>query len=328
MAYSGTVSQTVFDTRKVIDHAFRRCRIAPQLISAEYLQTATDVLYLLLSELSAQGMPSWCNQKSIYPLYEGAAFITTYSGTIDIMSANLRNTTELTGTNTDSATQRVIEFTDVTGVSTVGILWSATAVPLEFARSDDGVIWTVIQTETPDASAGEWSWYDMNQVVDALYFRVRATSGTLSFDTIYTGNNPSEIPLGRVNLDQYATLPNKTFQSNRPLQYWLDRQAASPVMRLWPVPNDAATTAQVVVWAQRHIMDVGTMTQEIEVPQRWYDAIVWSLADRLAAEIIEVDPAMMGPIGARAQAALDTAWNSEGDNSPFMLAPDISGYTA
>ena len=328
MAYSGTVSQTTFDTRKVIDHAFRRCRIPPQLISAEYIDTAKDALYLLLSELAVQGMPSWCNQKSIYPLYEGAGFITTFSGTIDLLSANLRNTTEVTGINTDSATERVIDFTDATEVVTVGIEWSATAAPLEFARSDDNVTWTVIQTETPDAIAGDWSWYDMDQVVGTRYFRVRATSGTLDFTTIYTGNNPSEIPMGRISLDQYATLPNKSFTSNRPLQYWLDRQAASPVIRLWPVPNDAATTSQVVVWATRHIMDVGTLTQEIEVPQRWYDAIVWALADRLACEIVEVDPAMMAPVSARAAAALDAAWQSNGDDSPFMLAPDISGYTA
>jgi len=328
MAYSGTVSQTTFDTRKVIDHAFRRCRIPPQLISAEYIVTATDALYLLLSELAVQGAPSWCNQKSIYPLYEGVGFIATFEGTIDLLSANLRTTTEVTGTNTDSATARVIDFTDDTSVVTVGVAWSAASAPLEFARSDDNATWTVIQTDTPDAIAGDWTWFDMVQSVASRYFRVRATSGTLDFDTIYTGNNPSEIPMGRINVDNYTTLPNKSFTSNRPLQYWLDRQAASPVMRLWPVPNAEATTSQVVVWATRHIMDVGTLTQEIEVPQRWYDAIVWSLADRLACEIIEVDPAMMAPVAARAAAALDAAWQSNADDSPFMLAPDISGYTA
>ena len=328
MAYSNTVSQTVFNTRKVIDHAFRRCRVPPQLISAEYIETATDALYLLLSELSVQGMPSWCNQKSIYPLYAGAGFITTFSGTIDVLSANLRTTSAVTGTNTDTATSRVIDFTDTTSVVTVGILWSATSAPLQFARSDDGLTWTEIQTETPDALVGEWSWYDMDQVVSSRYFRVSATSGTLDFDTIYTGNNPNEIPMGRINMNSYTTLPNKSFTSDRPLQYWLDRQAASPVLRIWPVPNDAAVTSQVVVWAQRHIMDVGTLVQEIEVPQRWYDAIVWSLADRLCAEIIEVDPALMGPVASRAAAALDMAWGTEGDDSPFMLAPDISAYTS
>lgn len=328
MAYSGTVSQTTFDTRKVIDHAFRRCRVPPQLISAEYIETATDALYLLLSQLSVQGMPSWCNQKSVYPLYDGAGYITTFAGTIDLMSVNLRTTTEVTGTNTDSATQRVIDFTEDTAVVTVGIEWSATAAPLEFARSDDNVTYTVIQTETPDASAGQKSWFDMGQVIASRYFRIRATSGTLDFEDIFTGNNPNETPISRMNLDSYATLPNKRFTSDRPLQYWLDRQAASPVLRLWPVPNSTAASYQVVVWAQRHIMDVGTLVQEIEVPQRWYDAIVWCLADRLCAEIIEVDPALMAPVASRAQMALSEAWTSEGDESPFMLAPDISGYTA
>lgn len=327
MAYSGTVSQTKFDTRRVIEHAARRCKLPAQSLSAEHVSIANDNLYLLLSDLANQGAPLWCIQKSIYPLYAGTSYITTYSGTVDILNANLRWLQEVSGTDSVTATTSITEFGSATPVTTVGILWSATSSPVEFSRSDDGVTWTITQSEVPNASAGEWSWYDLDSSVSAKFFRVRATSGSLDFSQIYLGNMPTEIPLARLNRDDYTNLPNKSFQSNRPLQYWLDRQSLSPVMNLWPVPNSAATVMQVVVWAHRHIMDVGTMTQELEVPQRWYEAIVSMLAAKLAMEFVEVDSSIVPMLDAKAQQALYIAQQEERDKSPINLAPSISAYT-
>lgn len=327
MAYSGTVSQTTFDTRRVIEHAARRCKLPAQALSAEHVDIANDALYLLLSDLANQGAPLWCIQKTIYPLYEGVNSIETISGTVDILNSNLRTLSQLTGTNTDTATSRVVAFSTTTPVTTVGVLWSAAAVPVEFARSDDGLTWDVIQTEVPSATSGEWTWYDLANVVPASYFRVRATSGTLGFSQIYLGNNPTEIPLARLNRDDFTNLPNKAFQSNRPLQYWFDRQTPQPFMRMWPVPNNAATVMQIVVWAHRHIMDVGTMTQELEVPQRWYETIVAMLASKLAMEFVEVDGSLIPMLDGKAQQTLYQTQQEERDKSPLNIAPAIGAYT-
>jgi hypothetical protein len=156
-------------------------------------------------------------------------------------------------------------------------------------------------TETPSATAGQWTWFDLESSVATTFFRVRATSGTLSFSRVYLANTPTEIPLARLNRDDYTNLPNKSFQSNRPLQYWFDRQVQQPIMHLWPVPNQEAEVYQIVLWRQRYIMDVGTMTEEIEVPQRWYEAIVAMLAARLALEYLEVDPSMISMLDAKAR---------------------------
>lgn len=327
MAFSNTISQTTFETRKIVDHSFRRARIQPQQITAEYLGVAQDQLYLLLSDLANQGVPLWCIQKQIYPLYEGVGDVTLDVGTVDIMNGNLRWLQEVSGTNTDAATYRIIDFTTDTAPSTVGVKWSATAVPLAFGRSDDNVTWTTIQTETPSASSGQWTWYDLDSVVAARYFRVLATSGTLSFSQIYTGDMPVEIPLARLNRDEYTSLPNKVFQSSRPLQYWFDRQIDQPVMHLWPIPNATAEEMQLVLWRHRYIMDVGTLTQEIEVPQRWYQTIVCMLASRLVREIIEADIGLAPLLDADADKALYIAQMEERDNSPFNVAPAIRAYT-
>jgi len=90
MAVSGTVSTTVFKTRKVIDHAFRRCRMQPQQITSELIDMAKDDLYLLLSSLGSQGVPLWCIEREILPLYLGQAAIVPPKGTMDILNANFR----------------------------------------------------------------------------------------------------------------------------------------------------------------------------------------------------------------------------------------------
>lgn len=328
MAYSGTVSGTTFDTRKLIEAAYRRAKILSQQITAEYVEIANNELYLLLSDLANQGIQLWCIERQIYPIYDGQAEITLDLGTVDILNGNFRYLQEVSGTNTDASTYRIIDFGDDTEVTSVGILWGAASVPLALARSDDGATWDTIQTENVTASAGDWSWFDIEQVIAARYFRVLATSGTLSFDQIYTGNTPSEIPLARMNRDDYVNLPNKSFQNNRPLQYWFDRQTPQPIMHLWPVPNEASEVCQMIIWRQRYIMDVGTMTQEIEVPQRWYQAIVSLLAARLAGEIPEVGLDLMNYLDAKAQRDLTIAQMEERDNSPINMAPNISAYTA
>ena len=327
MAFSNTVSQTNFNTRRVIDNAIRRCKLTAQQITAEHIDIANDQLYLFLSDLANQGAPLWCIEKQIYPLYDGVGDITMTDGTVDILNSNFRWLQEVTGTNVDTSTTRTVTFTTDTFVANVGIYWTAAAVPIALERSDDNLVWTTIQTETPTATAGQWTWFDLDSSVAARYFRVRATSGTLSFSQIYLANTPTEIPLARMNRDDYTNLPNKAFQSNRPLQYWFDRQVNNPIMHMWPVPNLAATVCQIVVWRQRYIMDVGTMTQDVEVPQRWLEAIVSGLAAKMALELTEVDPSLIPILDQKAAISLNIAQMEERDNSPMMIAPNIAPYT-
>jgi hypothetical protein len=328
MAYSNTVSQTVFNTRRVIENAARRCKLPAQSLTPEHVDIANDQLFMLLSDLSNRGIQLWCIDKQIYPLYNGVGDVTLVTGTLDVLNSNLRTLQQVTGINYDDPTYREVNFTTPTFVTTVGVKWAANAVPLALERSDDGVTWVVVQTETPSATAGQWTWFDLESSVATTFFRVRATSGTLSFSRVYLANTPTEIPLARLNRDDYTNLPNKSFQSNRPLQYWFDRQVQQPIMHLWPVPNQEAEVYQIVLWRQRYIMDVGTMTEEIEVPQRWYEAIVAMLAARLALEYLEVDPSMISMLDAKAKESLYFAQQEERDNSPMMILPNIAMYTA
>ena len=329
MAVSGTVSTTVFNTRKVIDHAYRRCRIPPEGISSEQISFALDTLYLVLSALANRGLQLWCIERFLMPLYQAQGLMTLPDGVVDILNTNLR-TVEVSNantTNTSTSTTYQTLFPAATQVTTVGIEWSGASTAYALETSSDGATWTTVATEdNPNAVANDVTWVDIQGSLATLYFRVRATTGTLNQTQVLLANTPNEIPMARLNRDDYVNLPNKAFEG-RPLQFWVDRLLNNPVLYLWPVPSAQFVTAQVVVWVKRYIMDVGTMTQEIEIPQRWYDAIVYVLASRLAEETPTVDPQMIAILDQKAQRALLEAENEERDDSPIYLTPNIAVYT-
>jgi hypothetical protein len=329
VAVSGTVSTTVFNTRKVIDHAYRRCRIPPEGISSEQISFALDTLYLILSALANRGLQLWCIERFLMPLYQAQGLMTLPNGVVDILNTNLRTVevSNVNTTNTSTSTIYQTLFPAATQVTTVGIEWSGASTAYALETSSDGATWTTVATEdNPNAVANDVTWVDIQGSLATLYFRVRATTGTLNQTQVLLANTPNEIPMARLNRDDYVNLPNKAFEG-RPLQFWVDRLLNNPVLYLWPVPSAQFVTAQVVVWVKRYIMDVGTMTQEIEIPQRWYDAIVYVLASRLAEETPTVDPQMIAILDQKAQRALLEAENEERDDSPIYLTPNIAVYT-
>jgi hypothetical protein len=69
------------------------------------------------------------------------------------------------------------------------------------------------------------------------------------------------------------------------------------------------------------------MTQNLDIPQRWFDAIVALLASKLADETPEVDIQLIPMLEMKAEKALAQAENEERDNSPIYWTPNLSVYT-
>lgn len=359
MAVSGTVSQTQFSTRKVIDHACRRCRLPTQLITSEHLEIAQDVLYLLMSELVNQGIPLWCVEKQILPLYEGSTEVVCPDGTVDVLNLQIRQLQRLSGTTTasegtpDNATDGDVEtactqtvaggnitlqFESATQLSNLGILPNATGTwNISIQTSPDGITYTTVYANTTFAAVnGEWVWVDLFStdtvqagvaISDALYVRLLATAPTiLDVREFVVANMPSEIPMARINRDDYQNLPDKAFRG-RPVQFWLDIQRDTPVIRIWPAAQLQYTFYQLILTRKRYLMDVGTLTETLDFPQRWFEAVVTELAYRLSMEIQEVDPSMIPVLQGAAGRAMNTAWTGEEDSSPTYFRVNIRPYT-
>lgn len=102
MAFSGNVSLATFNALKVVDTAFRRCRLPAQQITAEMVSYALESLYLQLSELANIKTPSWCIEKIILPMYENQPIVELPLGTVSVLNANYRSLQEVTGADRKS----------------------------------------------------------------------------------------------------------------------------------------------------------------------------------------------------------------------------------
>lgn len=350
MPTSGTVSTTVFQTQKLIDHSFRRTKLSPQQITPEYLETAQDLLFLFLSTLASKGIALWCVDKVILPMYEAVQSVPAPIGTVDVLNCNLRTSSRLLGTASategtadyafdgdisTSCTQATpagsitMELSSPTQGTVFGILPNASGVwDITIQGSVDGTTWVNLFSDSElTVVDSEWFWVDIEGVIDYSFYRLKANNLTvLSVREFYVGTLLQEIPIAKINRDDYSNLPNKFFQG-RPVQFYYDKQRSQPIITLWPVPRAEFTFNQIICYTQRYVEDVGTLTQEIEVPQRWYRAIMLQLASDLASEIPEVSPNAKAEISMDLPDALRTAWDSETDSSPSYILPNISCYT-
>ena len=325
MAYSDSISGTTFNALKVVDHAFRRCRLQAQAITAEMQDYALDSLYLMLSELANIKTPSWCIEKIILPMYENQQIVTLPLGTVEVLNLNYRTLQVVTGSTVEEATAYTVSFGTDTVVSTVGIEWNGASTTVTFQVSNDGLVWTTVGSSDVAAVSGDITWTDISGALAYQYFRI-TSAHTINYELVTLGNSPQEIPLGNLNRDDYVNQTNKVFPS-RPNSYWFQRDLPQPVINLWPAPFSAAEQAQLIVWRHRQIMDTQNLQQDVEVPQRWLEAIINGLAAKMAAETPAVDANLIVPLEQKATISYQRAWDGDNDGSPININPGIGCYT-
>lgn len=92
---------------------------------------------------------------------------------------------------------------------------------------------------------------------------------------------PTDITLNRISVSTYANIPTKDSQG-RPYQIYVNRAVNGPEITLWPVP-DSSTTYTLAYWYLRREDDAtNPVSQTIQVPFRFYNALVAGLAYQIA----------------------------------------------
>jgi len=351
MSTSGTVGQTVISVQQLIDHGARRAGKLAEELTSEQILASKDSLYYLLSHLANQGIQYWCIVKNIVGLNANEYIYYLPVGTVDVLNSNYRTMTNVTtGAYSSSGTVAnafdgiglsICQLTTGTGsigvvpgaaspvyMATIGILPAISgSVGIQLQYSYDNTTWvTVNNPGIVTWTAGQWLYYDLDPSATAGFWRINQTSGSnMGVYQVQFGTAPTEIPLARMNRDDYVNLPNKNFLSTRPLQYWFDRNIPQPAMYLWPTSN--TIQPQIVAWCHRQIQDVGSLQGQLEIPQRWYLAIQNMLAHQMALELPAVDPGRIAMIKQEATETWFQAEQEERDKSPIYFAPNISPYT-
>lgn len=356
MAYSGTVGTTVITVQTLIDHGARRCGKLAEELTSEQVLSARESLFFLLSNLINIGIQYWAIDKKVFGFTADRYIYNLPLGGNDVLNALYRWMNRPSPSNTggyassaggtlanvyDGDVDTVCTQTSADGnisvdfgasnpvfIGSIGILPAATGSwSIIYEYSTDGTTWQTLQdVGTIDVIDNEWVWTDIIAGQTCQFYRIRAYNGTtLNLRELYFGNNSTEITMSRLNRDDYTNLPNKNFTANQPFQYWFNRTIPQSQIWLWPTPQSAFY--QMTVWYSRQIMDVGDLYGEIEVPQRWYEAVLMMLAHRMSLELPGVDLGRTQYLEGQAEKYLGLAEAEERDKSPIYLAPNIAVYT-
>ena len=358
MATSGTVGTVTVSLAKLAESAHRRCGVLPGAITAEMLDAFRQNLFLMTSGWVNRGVPLWTIDRQILGVYNGQRVYPLPTGTVDILNANYRTQTRLSGgAGTSSAGGSVANAFDAdlttyctqtsangnisynagtpVVVSTVGFLPGpgCTATHLVWEYSSDNATWsTALDPGVVTQTDSVWVWNDLTTAPTAQYWRVRETGGGIivAREVVFQ-NTPMELPMARFNIDDYDSLPNKQFVSTRSLQFYVDRLINFPQLNIWPLSSGVFD--QIVVRRFRQIQDPGALINEMEVPQRWLDALQSGMAARTCEELLGnpaarlATPQLLGTLDSLAMRRLNEAEGEERDNSPIYVAPQIGVYT-
>ena len=356
MAYSGTVGTTVVNVQDFIDEGARRAGKLAEELTSEQIVSAKRSLYFLLSNLINIGIQYWAIDKEVIGLNQDQYIYKLPLGANDALNVLYRTMDRPSGSYTSSAGGVVANVygsdinlycqqTSADGniqvfygtnnpvyAGSIGIMpyvagggsatWS-----YAYEVSNDGITWNMLY-DSPNTvvTDKQWIWTDVDPGANTLYYRIRVYDGTtLALRQLYVGNNSREVMMARLNRDDYTNLPNKNFTANQPYQFWFNRVIPQPEIYLWPTPS--TPFVQVTVWYSRQIMDVGDLTDELEVPQRWYEAVQMMLAHRMALSLPQVQMDRIQYLEAQAEKYLNMAEAEERDRSPIYYAPNISVYT-
>lgn len=103
--------------------------------------------------------------------------------------------------------------------------------------------------------------------VDLLDHVIRTGAGNVS--------TQADLTITRISEPTYATIPNKLTQA-RPIQIWIER-LNTPRFTVWPVPDNTQQYI-LVYWRLRRMQDAGDGVNTMDMPFRFYNAMVAGLA--------------------------------------------------
>lgn len=356
MSLSGSNSGAprTFTARNILESALRRAGISPAKFTSEIVDVAYDEFNVMLDEMLNLGIQLWGRDRIILPLYQNRNMVPCPLGTSLILSVNQRSMTrpavinpfsDAGGTaafafDDDFATSCVqtsangslgAYFTTPTQITTVGVLFDAPgafAIFYEYTL-DNGLTWIAADATDVVLNSGlpQWVWIDIEGTPPATGWRIRSTGTTpMSVTELYFGNQPTEIPMGVWSLDDWNNMTTK-LTPGAPWNYYQQRDLDTPVLYVWPIPNDQCKYYQLIAWRRRYLDQLTGMTQTLDVSRRWNEAMIATMARRMCRVLPgEADMARYPMLQAEENEAMRLAIGEERDPAPIRYNPGLSVY--
>lgn len=351
---SNTGALLPYTAQDMLEEACSRAGIPPEGITSEIVEKYLTQLNLLFTSLLNRGFQLWKRQQVILPCYMNVNQVPLPAGSNVVTTLNRRTLFRQTGTafsdaggvaalafddDFDTICQQTSDngsigcaFSSPTTVTTVGILSGVAGEwALFFEYSQDGVTYTPLEAvDVVFTAERQWAWYDLEggPVAGALFWRVRSVGDTpFAAAEIFFGNTPQEINLGQWNLDDYSNMPNKA-QGGQVTNWYQQRDVSVPILYVWPTPNQTARYDTLIVWVTQYLDQVTRITQGLDLPLRWYDAVTAEMARRLCRTLKEADMKRYPMLANEANEAMWLAQSEERDPAPTNYDLGLQYYTS
>ena len=137
------------------------------------------------------------------------------------------------------------------------------------------------------------------------------------------GSGLSDIRVARVGRDQYHFMPDKD-TPGPPVHFYLDRQRDFPILYLWPAPDRA--TYRLDYYRIRRFRDVGQMTDNLDVRNKWLGLMVAGVAMYIGKNLPDLTPDHRAELRQDWLDELDDILPEDRDRADLVLGYDLSCY--
>lgn len=347
---SGTFNFQSIEIELIIREAFERIGILGEFVEYQKLDSAKTSINFILLDWMNKSVNLWTLDITYLPLITSQAQYTLPVTVSDIIQASTRTSTrQLNGTAassaggiaanafdgdpstacTQNATNGNISYDygadNTQKINFIGIQPNNTALyNIVIENSLDGATWSLLLTEEINCVEGVNNWFDILAPTDARYYRLRATNGTtLNIQELYFNNNISDVLMANVSRYEYYSFPNRQTES-LPNIYYIHRDI-TPILYVYPTPSSQYNC--LFYSYKKMIQDAGELyTNTLEIPSRFYLALVSRLAYELALKYRSNDIQYLQWLKSESDAAFGTATHEDEPQLPITIQPNYNYY--
>ncbi|MDB5607783.1 MAG: hypothetical protein JWP25_4683 [Bradyrhizobium sp.] len=277
MSTSGTVTFNL-NRDQIIKAALRKIGAiaSGETPDAQTVQDCADQLNSMVKSFAATGLHIWTETEATLFLQAGQSSYTLGSGSTDNATETYTATTLASAASLGASSIVVASATGIATTYNVGIVQDAGVIYWTTVNgAPSGATVALAGALTDSASAGNAVYVYQTKMVRPL--RVVAAR-RFQFSSLLDTQM-----LGLSRLD-YRNMPNK--QNTGVITQWFyDPKGganSTGTMYVWPAPSDATSAIKFTWW--RPLQDFNNASNNPDIPQEWLDALVWSLALKMAPE--------------------------------------------
>ena len=163
----------------------------------------------------------------------------------------------------------------------------------------------------------QWTIQQVTTTLTQGVSEINVGADTIDILSIVVRRDNTDYGIQRLSRDDYINIPNKTQQS-RSSQWFLDR-LISPVLKLWPVPDNS--TDQIIYNRLVRLDDADSATDTLQIPFRFYPALAAGLEYYIA---IKKAPDRIQLLKALYEEEMQRAMDEDRDRASFNIVPSLA----